>query len=93
MSTMNENLTRVNDVEQMALDSLLRGGMRGDSLYSEAEYHCQGYNPVGISGQQDVIICCKIKVNQAGNRRFTFTLNGRVIARHKIALRLGELGV
>jgi hypothetical protein len=39
------------------------------------------------------VIGCRIKVNQAGNRRFTFTLNGGQIARHKIALRLGELGV
>jgi hypothetical protein len=39
------------------------------------------------------VIGCRIKVNQTGNRRFTFTLNKQPIARHKIALRLGELGV
>jgi hypothetical protein len=38
------------------------------------------------------VIACKIKVTKNGNRRFTFTLNGKRIACHKIALRLGELG-
>jgi hypothetical protein len=39
------------------------------------------------------VIGCRISVNVKGNRRHTFTLNGVRIARHKIALRLGELGV
>ena len=92
LSTMNENLQRVNDVEQFAIDSIERGGLHGDGMIGEAEYHFQGYagecNP-----PHDVVIACKIKVNQAGNRRFTFTLNGARIARHKIALQLGSLGV
>ena len=94
LSTFDANFQRIRDVEQFAIDSINRGGLHGDGMIGEAELHCQGYNPTGISGRQDVIVACKIKVNpMTGNRRFTFTLNGRAIARHKIALRLGELGV
>jgi hypothetical protein len=93
LSTMNENLQRVNDTEQFAIDSINRGGLHGDGMIGEAEYHCQGY-----TGEHtlpaDVVIACKIKVHPTtGNRRFTFTLNGARIARHKIALQLGSLGV
>ena len=89
---MNELISKVNDTEQAAIDSLNRGGLRGDGMIGEAEYHCQGYTGEG-NAPASVVIGCRIKVNQAGNRRFTFTLNGGQIARHKIALRLGELGV
>lgn len=92
LSTMNELISKVNDTEQFAIDSLNRGGLRGDGMIAEAEYHCQGYTGEG-NAPASVVIGCRIKVNQAGNRRFTFTLNGGRIARHKIALRLGELGV
>jgi hypothetical protein len=94
LSTFDANFQRVRDVEQAAIDSLSRGGMRGDGLLAEAEYHCQGYNPGGPVSQRDVVIACRIKVHPTtGNRRFTFTLNGKRIACHKIALQLGSLGV
>ena len=93
LSTFDANFQRVRDVEQFAIDSINRGGLHGDGMIGEAEYHCQGYTGEGNPAPADVVIGCHIKVNQAGNRRFTFTLNGGRIARHKIALRLGELGV
>ena len=86
ISTFNENFQRVRDVEQFAIDSLNRGGLHGDGMIGEAEYHCQGY-------AGDVILGCRVKVTKSGNRRHTFTLNGKRIACHKITLRLGELGV
>ena len=92
LSTMNELISKVNDVEQFAIDSLKRGGLHGDGMIAKAEYHCQGYTGHG-NPPSDVVIGCRIVVNVKGNRRFTFTLNGGRIARHKIALRLGELGV
>lgn len=92
LSTFDTNFQRVRDVEQFAIDSINRGGLHGDGMIGEAEYHCQGYAGEGIA-PHDVMIGCRIKVNQAGKRRFTFTLNGRAIARHKITLRLGEMGV
>ena len=91
LSTFEQNFQRIRDVEQFAIDSIDRGGLYGDGMIGEAEYHCQGYAGEGKS-PHDIVIACKIKVNQAGNRRFTFTLNGKRIACHKIALRLGELG-
>ena len=92
LSTMNELISKVNDTEQFAIDSINRGGLHGDGIIGEAEYHCQGYTGEG-NPPADVVIGCRIKVNVNGNRRFTFTLNGARIARHKISLRLGELGV
>jgi len=92
LSTFDANFQRVRDVEQFAVDSINRGGLRGDGMIGEAEYHCPGYTGEG-NPPADVVIGCQIKVSQAGNCRFTFTLNGVRIARHKIALRLGELGV
>jgi hypothetical protein len=91
LSTFNENFQRIRDVEQAALDLLDSKLKRDVDPIGEAEYHCQGYAGEGKS-PHDIVIACKIKVNQAGNRRFTFTLNGKRIACHKIALRLGELG-
>ena len=91
LSTFNENFQRVRDVEQFAIDSLNRGGLHGDGMIGEAEYHCQGY--AGESNSpHDVILGCRVKVTKSG-RRHTFTLNGKRIACHKITLRLGELGV
>lgn len=92
LSTFDANFQRVRDVEQFAIDSIERGGIHGDGMIGEAEYHCQGYTGEG-NPPADVVIGCRIKVNVAGNRRFTFTLNGGRIACHKIAHRLGELGV
>ena len=92
LSTFDANFQRVRDVEQLAIDSFNRGGLHGDSMISEAEYHCQGYTGEG-KPPADVVIGCRISVNVNYIRRFTFTLNGARIARHKIALRLGELGV
>jgi len=92
LSTFDANFQRVRDVEQFALDSINRGGLYGDGMIGKAEYHCQGYTGEHTA-PADVVIGCRIKVNQTGNRRFTFTLNKQPIARHKIALRLGELGV
>lgn len=91
LSTFDQNFQRIKDVEQFAIDSINRGGLHGDGMIGEAEYHCQGY--AGEGNPHDVVICCRIKVTKAGSRRLTFTLNGRRIARHKITLRLGELGV
>lgn len=92
LSSFNDNFRRVCDTEQAAIDSLARGGLRGDGLEAHAELYCQTYegerNPPG-----EAVIACRIKVNQTtGRQRFTFTLNGRRIARHKIALALGSLG-
>jgi hypothetical protein len=89
---MNELLAKVNDTEQFAIDSLNSGGLHGDGMIAEAEYHCQGYTGLG-NPPSDVVIGCRIVVNVKGSRRFMFTLNGARIARHRIALRLGELGV
>jgi hypothetical protein len=91
LSTFDTNFQRIRDVEQFAIDSIDRGGLYGDGMIGEAEYHCQGYAGEG-NPPHDIVIACKIKVNQAGNRRFTFTLNGKRIACHKITSRLGELG-
>jgi hypothetical protein len=92
LSTFDANFQRVRDVEQLAIDSLNRGGLHGDGMIAEVEYHCRGYTGHG-NPPSDVVIGCRIVVNVKGSRRFTFTLNGGRIARHKIALRLGELGV
>jgi hypothetical protein len=93
LSTFDANFQRVRDVEQFAIDSIERGGLHGDGMIGEAEYHCQGYAGEG-NPPHDVVIGCRIKVNSfTGKRRFTFTLNGRRIACHKIALSLGNLGV
>ena len=91
LSTFNENFQRIRDVEQFAIDSIERGGLHGDGMISEAELHCQGYAGEG-NPPTDIVIGCRIKVTKTGSRRFTFTLNGRRIACHKITLRLGELG-
>jgi len=91
LSTFNENFQRVRDVEQFAIDSIERGGERGDGMIATAEYHCQGYAGEG-KPPHDIVLGCTIKVTKNGNRRHTFTLNGKRIACHKIALRLGELG-
>lgn len=92
LSTFDANFQRIRDVEQFAIDSLNRGGLHSDGMIAEAEYHCQGYTGEG-NPPADVVLGCRIKVNHKGSRRFTFTLNGKRIACHKIALRLGELGV
>jgi hypothetical protein len=92
LSTFNENFQRIRDVEQLAIDSLNRGGLRGDGMIATAEYHCQGYAGEG-NLPHDVVIGCTVKVTKNGSRLHTFTLNGRRIACHKITLRLGELGV
>lgn len=86
LSTFNENFQRIRDVEQSAIDSIERDGMIG-----QAEIHCQGYAGEG-NPPHDIVLGCTVKVTKNGNRRHTFTLNGRRIACHKIALRLGELG-
>lgn len=91
LSTFDANFQRIRDVEQAAMDSLNRGGMRGDGLLAQAEYHCQGYQGEG-KPPADVVIGCRIKVTGT-RQRFTFTLNGKRIACHKIALQLGSLGV
>lgn len=91
LSTFAENFQRRRDVEQFALDSLNRGGLRGDGMIGEAEYHCQGYAGEG-KVPHDIIISCTVKVTKSGGLRSDFKLNGRRIAAHSIALRLGELG-
>ena len=91
LSTFETNFQRIRDVEQFALDSLNRGGLRGDGMIGEAEYHCQGYAGEG-KVPNDIIISCTVKVIKSGGLRYDFKLNGRRIACHKITLRLGELG-
>lgn len=78
----------VNDCEQFAIDTLERYPTKN---VGEAEYYCQGYAGEGKPYIEHVIGCKVTEKN--GIRRHTFTLNGKRIARHKIALRLGELGV
>ena len=92
LSTFDANLQRVRVTEQLAIDLLNRGGLRGDGMIATAEYHCQGYAGLG-NLPHDVVIGCTVKVTKNGNRLHTFTLNGKRIACHKITLRLGELGV
>jgi hypothetical protein len=91
LSTFNVNFQRRRDVEQFALDSMNRGGLKGDYKVGEAELHCQGYAGEGKI-PHDIVIGCRVKVIKSGSIRSDFTLNGKRIAAHKIALRLGELG-
>ncbi len=91
LSTFDTNFQRIRDVEQFAIDSIERGGLHGDGMIGQAELHCQGYAGEGIA-PRDIVLGCTVKVTKNGNRRHTFTLNGKRIACHKIALRLGELG-
>ena len=91
LSTFNENFQRIRDVEQFAIDLLDSKLKRDINPIGEAELHCQGYAGEG-NPPHDIVIGCTVKVTKTGNRRHTFTLNGRRIACHKIALRLGELG-
>ena len=91
LSTFDANFQRRRDVEQFALDSLNRGGLKGDGMIGEAEYHCQGYAGEGIA-PRDIVISCTVRVTKTGGLRSDFKLNGKRIAAHKIALRLGELG-
>ena len=88
LSDMNVRLQMVNDCEQFAIENLERYSNKN---VGEAEYHCQGYAGEG-KPYPEHIIGCKVVENN-GKRRHTFTLNGKRIARHKIAMRLGELGV
>jgi hypothetical protein len=89
LSDFNTRFQMINDCEQFAIDMLERYAHANN--VGEAEYHCQGYAGEGKPYTEHVIGC---KVTQNGKiRRHTFTLNGKRIARHKIALRLGELGV
>lgn len=91
LSTFDQNFQRIRDVEQFALDSLNRGGLRGDGMIGEAELHCQGYAGEG-NPPHDIVISCRVTITQKGKLRSDFKLNGKRIACHKIALRLGELG-
>lgn len=88
LSTFDANFQRRRDVEQFAIDNWRHNQSRG---YGEAEYHCQGYNGEGIPPSDHVITCRY--TNRNGKERSDFKLNGKRIAAHKIALRLGELGV
>ena len=92
LSTFNENLQRIRDVEQAALNLLDSKLKRDTNPIGEAEYHCQGYSGEG-NPPHDVVIGCRVSVTMRGKLRSDFTLNGRRIAAHKITLRLGELGV
>ncbi len=92
LSTFDANFQRRKDVEQFAIDSLLRGGMRGDGKIAEAELHCQGYTGEG-NPPADIVLKCRIATIKGGKKRTTFYINGRQIAAHKIALQLGSLGV
>lgn len=95
LSTYSENFQRRRDVEQFAIDNLdskLMRAIPSQSLYGEAELHCQGYTGEG-KPPADVIIACRVTVTDKGRMRRSFTLNGRRIAAHKIALHLGSLGV
>lgn len=74
----------VNDCEQLAIDTLER---YSSNDIGRADYYCSGTN------NTEHVISCTVKQKYNGNRVHTFTLNGKRIARHKIALRLGELGV
>ena len=89
LSTFDANFQRRKDVEQFAMDNLR---MYPDKNIGEAEYHCLGYTGENSSPIEH-ILGCKVKRMQNGKLRSDFTLNGRRIAAHKIALRLGELGV
>lgn len=91
LSTFETNFQRIRDVEQFAIDSIERGGLHGDGMIGEAELHCQGYAGEG-NPPHDIVICCRVTITQKGKLRSDFKLNGRRIACHKIALRLGELG-
>ena len=89
LSDMNVRIRMVNECEQVAIDMLERNPNANGK--GEAEYHCQGYAGEGKPYTEHVIGCKVVETN--GRRRHTFTLNGKRIARHQIALRLGELGV
>ena len=91
LSTFDQNFQRIRDVEQPALDLLDSKLKRDINPIGEAELHCQGYAGEGIP-PHDVVICCRVTITQKGKLRSDFKLNGRRIACHKIALRLGELG-
>lgn len=92
LSTFNENFQRIRDVEQAALNILDSKLKRDINPIGEAELHCQGYAGEG-NPPHDIVIGCRITITQKGKLRSDFKLNGRRIACHKIALRLGELGV
>jgi len=85
LSTFETNFQRVKDVEQFAIDSIDRGGLHGDGMIGQSELHCQGYAGEG-NPPHDIVLGCTVKVTKNGNRRHTFTLNGRRIACHKIEL-------
>lgn len=91
LSTFGTNYQRLRDVEQFAIDSINRGGLHGDGMIGEAELHCQGYAGEG-NPPRDIVIWCRVTITKRGKLRSDFKLNGRRIAAHKIACRLGELG-
>lgn len=87
LSDFTTRFRMVNECEQIAIDMI----ERSTADYGEAKVHCQGYSGEGKPYTEHIIGCRITEKN--GKRRHTFTLDGKRIARHKIALRLGELGV
>jgi hypothetical protein len=94
LSDFNTRFRMVGDCEQSAINLFEHRAKQGHaSPYGEAEYHVQGYAGEGKT-PHDIVIGCRVSMRRPNNRRVhTFTLQGKRIARHKIALRLGELGV
>lgn len=91
LSTFETNFQRRRDVEQFAIDVLDSKLKRDIEPIGEAELHCQGYAGGG-NPPHDIVIWCRVTITKRGKLRSDFKLNGRRIAAHKIALRLGELG-
>lgn len=91
LSTYSENQQRVNDVRQFAVN-MLDSKLQQLNPIGEAEYHCQAYTGEG-NPPADVMISCTVTITPKGRIGSHFKLNGRRIAAHKVALRLGELGV
>jgi hypothetical protein len=92
LTDFNTRFRMVGDCEQAAINLLEHRAKQGHaSSYGEAEYHVQGHAGEG-KPPHDIVITCKVITRADGCRHHTFRLNGARIARHKIALRLGELG-
>jgi hypothetical protein len=91
LSTFEENFQRRRDVEQFAINMLDHKAKHQENPIGEAELHCQGYAGEG-KVPHDIIIGCRVTITKGGRLRSDFKLNGKRIAAHKIALRLGELG-
>jgi hypothetical protein len=93
LSEFDTRFKMVGDCEQQAINLLEHRAKLGDaSPCGEVEYHVKGHAGEG-KPPHDIVIGCRVAVRRPNGRRVhTFTLNGQRIARHKIALRLGELG-